>query len=171
LYVHRRGSNVVNGEYFVDHDPANTIGHYSATRRIDIPALRKRYEELRGKDPRSVARNSPLAAGSGVFELPRFFAERYAPPAPGDLGRRVSESLGRLNATGYWPAPLPQNSHPYRGEPKPEGRASGDFATSHVGDASDTSPFNDGKTPSISTAEYLRNMNLLIRWLAERSTR
>jgi hypothetical protein len=35
-----------------------------------------------------------------------------------------------------------------------------------VGDETDTSPFNDGKTPSISTAEYLRNMNLLIEWLS-----
>ena len=120
-------------------------------------------------DPRAVTKHSPLVAGSGVFELPRFFAERYAPPAPGDPGAQVRQSLDRLNETGYWPAPLPQNSHPYRGDASP-GQANGDYATTHVGDAFDTSPFNDGRTPSISTAEYLRNMNLLIRWLTQRQT-
>jgi PelA/Pel-15E family pectate lyase len=170
LYVHRRGSNVANGAYYVDHEPANTIGHYSATRRIDTAALRKHYEKLRDADPRALARKSPLAAGAGVFELPRFFADRYAPPPRGAPAGQVRESLGTLNEAGYWPAPLPQNSHPYRGEASP-GAATGDFATTHVGDEFDTSPYNDGKTPSISTAEYLRNMNVLIRWLAQRQER
>jgi hypothetical protein len=71
-----------------------------------------------------------------------------------------------LNATGYWPAALPQNSHPYAGNGKKE-VAAGDFGMTHVGDETDTSPYNDGKTPAISTAEYLRNMNILIQWLAQ----
>jgi hypothetical protein len=150
LYVHRRGSNVANGQYFVDHDPANTIGHYSATRRIDTAALRKRLDELRGADRRKLLERSPLA-----------------PAISGEPATLVRESIGSLNESGYWPAPLPQNSHPYRGDAS-RGEATGDFATSHVGDQFDTSPFNDGRTPSISTAEYLRNMNLLIRWLADR---
>jgi len=166
LYVHRRGSNIANGQYYVDYDPERTIGHYSATRRIDTAALRKRYEDLRKADGQALARKSPLAPGAGVFELPRFFAERYAPPARSELISQVRDSLESLNDTGYWPAPLPQNSHPYRGDAKP-GQVSGDFAAAHVGDVFDTSPFNDGKTPSISTAEYLRNMNVLIRWLDE----
>ena len=29
IYVHRRGSNVVNGEYYWDYSPEATIGHYS----------------------------------------------------------------------------------------------------------------------------------------------
>jgi PelA/Pel-15E family pectate lyase len=167
LYVHRRGSNVANGQYFVDHDPANTIGHYSATRRIDTAALRKRLDELRGADRRKLLERSPLAPGAGVVALPRFFADRYAPAISGESATLVRESIGSLNESGYWPAPLPQNSHPYRGDAS-RGEATGDFATSHVGDQFDTSPFNDGRTPSISTAEYLRNMNLLIRWLADR---
>ena len=28
LYVHRTGSNVVNGRYFADYDPEKTLGHY-----------------------------------------------------------------------------------------------------------------------------------------------
>ncbi len=167
LYVHRRGSSVGFGEYFVDYDPKRPIGHYSATRRIDTAALRKRYEDARKADLKELAKNSPLAAGAGIVELPRFFAERYAPPGKTDLGTQVRDSLSTLNPTGFWPAPLAQTSHPYRGVAN-KANAPGDFATTHVGDETDTSPFTDtAKTISISTAEYLRNMNVLIQWLAQ----
>jgi PelA/Pel-15E family pectate lyase len=167
LYVHRRGSNVANGEYYVDYDPRQTIGHYSATRAIDTRSLRKRYEEARAADPQALAKSSPLAAGAGVIEFPRFFAQRYAPPAKRDLNEQARESIAALNADGFWPAPLPQTSHPYR-EPAKKEAASGDFATTFVGDSTDTSPFpNPAGTTSISTAEYLRNMNVLIQWLAQ----
>ena len=164
IYVHRRGSNVVNGEYYHDYDPARPIGHYSQTRRIDVPGMRKRYQELLAADPKQLAKNSPLTPGSGVVELPRFFADRYAAPVGKDVDGQARQTVAGLNASGYWPAPLPQNSHPYKGEGR-KAVAAGDFGTTHVGDESDTSPFNDGKTPSISTAEYLKNMNVLIQWL------
>jgi hypothetical protein len=164
LYVHRRGSNVGNGEYFVNYDPAKPIGHYSPTRRVDIAALRKSYEDARKSDPQALARKSPLAPGAGVFELPRYFAQRYSPPPRRALEEEVRASIKDLNGTGFWPAALPQNSYPYGSKVSKEG---GDFSGTHVGDEADTSPFNDGKTPSISTAEYLRNMNAMIRWLTQ----
>jgi len=164
IYVHRRGSNVANGEYYADYDPAKPIGHYGQTRRVDTGALRKRYQALLDADPKALAKHSPLAPGAGVMELPRFFAERYAPPPRDALDAAMRKTLAALNETGYWPAPLPQNSHPYKGDAEP-GAGKGDFATTHVGDEFDTSPFNDGNTPSISTAEYLKHMNVLIRWL------
>jgi len=167
LYVHRRGSNVANGEYFVDYDPKRGIGHYSTTRKIDTAALRARYEQLRQADARALTKKSPLVAGAGLVELPRFFAERYAPPVKQDLGAQVRGTLAALNTSGYWPAPLPQTSHSYQG-PAKDGNVPGDFATTHVGDETDTSPFTDpARTPSISTAEYLKNMNALIHWLAQ----
>jgi PelA/Pel-15E family pectate lyase len=167
LYVHRRGSNVVNGEYFVDYDPKRGIGHYSPTRRIDTAALRERFENARKADVKVLAKNSPLAAGAGVVELPRYFAERYAPPKPADIAGQVRDSLAALNSTGYWPASLPQTSHPWRGNGRKE-NVPGDFAGTHVGDETDTSPFTPPtKTESISTAEYLRNMNILVHWLAK----
>jgi PelA/Pel-15E family pectate lyase len=165
LYVHRRGSNIANGEYFFDYNPERPIGHYGQTRRVDTAGMRKRYEALAKADVKALARKSALSPGAGTVALPRFFAQRYAPPARENLGGQVRESLGALNDTGFWPAPLPQNSHPYKGDARP-GAANGDFATTQVGDEFDTSPFNDGKTTAISTAEYLRNMNILIQWLA-----
>ena len=44
LYVHREGSNVVNGRYYVDENPAKTLGHYGSFRRIDMAGLREQYD-------------------------------------------------------------------------------------------------------------------------------
>ena len=54
----------------------------------------------------------PLAARAGIVELPRFFAERYAPPRNFDA--QLSATLSSLNPAVFWPAPLPHTSHEYR---------------------------------------------------------
>ena len=167
MYVHRRGSNIVNGEYYIDYNPERPIGHYGQTRKINTAALRKHYEDALKADVQVLAKNSPIAPGTGIVELPRFFADRYAPPAEKDLPGQVRGSLSSLNKTGFWPAPLPQTSHPYKG-PSTKAEVQGDFGTTHVGDDTDTSPYTDtAKTVSISTQEYLRNMNVLVQGLAQ----
>src|SRR5262245_19628389 len=60
LYVHRRGSNVVNGEYFFDYDFSRTLAHYSPTRRIDLAALRRNYEQAKALTPADALKSSPL---------------------------------------------------------------------------------------------------------------
>ena len=92
--------------------------------------------------------------------LPRFFtatAEPNAPPA--------SRIIEGLNADGFWPAPLGYNSNPYKSAGSMT-IAPGDFATTHVGDETDTSPFPDPKLTGISTDAYIRNMGVLIRQIA-----
>lgn len=172
LYVHRRGSNVVNGEYYVDYDERRPIGHYSSTRRIDIAGLRKRYEAAKAKSPRELLKESPLAPGSGATELPRLFATLYEPLPPGDIKVLANTATGSLNASGYWPAPIRMTSHPYRGPYRGKDSkevAKGDFATTQVGDESDTSPYPDpNPVTGISTAEYMKQMNVLIQWLEKK---
>ena len=174
LYVHRRGSNVVNGEYYVDYSPERTLGHYSAFRKIDVAALRRRYERLRATPPEQVSRNSPLKARN-LVPLPRYFATRdlvtsdlnvhaqregSAPDA-----EAVRKLVAGLNAQGYWPTPLVATSNPYRGE-TPPARPDGDYATTHVGDRTDTSPYPAKDPPlGISTGAYIQNMTVLIDWL------
>lgn len=166
LFVHRRGSNVVNGEYYTDYDSRNTLGHYSAFRRVDIAALREHYETARSTSPKTIAETSPLLPGKGAAELPRFFAQVHASVEADDLDALANDAVRSINRSGYWPAPLPQTSHPYRGH-GPAEPARGDFSGTHVGDETDTSPFTPSEpVMGISTAEYLRNMNVLIRWLA-----
>jgi PelA/Pel-15E family pectate lyase len=156
LYVHREGSNVVNGRYYADYSPTNTLGHYSAFRRVDVPALRKQYGEAKAMAPAEAAKESPLAAGAGIMPLPRYFAL----DARGD--RPAQEVIATLTPQGYWLAPLGMNSHPYRGNGSKQ-VASGNFSQSNVGDDTDTSPFPDTAITGISTAAFIRNMSVLIR--------
>jgi PelA/Pel-15E family pectate lyase len=166
LYVHRRGSNVVNGAYYVDYNPEATIGHYSAFRAIDVPKLRRDYEKLLKKPPADLVRDSPLRATERK-PLPRFFVE--GEDAGSDLNARGGQGpaalIASLNAAGWWPTPLAATSNPYRGD-GPKSPPPGDFRTTHVGDSSDTSPY-PASTPvtGISTGTYIANMAVLIRAL------
>jgi hypothetical protein len=57
-------------------------------------------------------------------------------------------------------------SNPYRGD-GPAQPAPGDFRTTHVGDASDTSPYTtDTPVTGISTSTYIANMARLIQQVA-----
>ncbi|MCF8503376.1 MAG: pectate lyase [Caulobacter sp.] len=173
LYVHRRGSNVVNGAYFVNHDPVKTIGHYSATRKIDLTGLRTRYAAARALSPAEASRGSPLLA-EGLTPLPRYFAlgdiqvsdlnssaTRSAAPGPA----AVRAILAELTPDGWWPTPLRSTSNPYAGDGSPE-IAPGDFATTNVGDRTDTSPYlADQPVIGISTGTFIQKMATLIRYL------
>ena len=176
LYVHRRGSNVVNGEYYVDGSPEKTLGHYSAFRQVNLDALRRRYERLAGYTPERASRNSPLKS-TGLTPLPRYFALEdietsdlnagRSPEGPGrdPGGKSAAELIAALNAQGYWPTPLASTSNPYRG-PGPRTPTPGDYASTHVGDAWDTSPYPDPNPKlGISTAAYIANMKALIAHL------
>jgi len=158
LYVHREGSNVFNGRYFVDYSPKSTLAHYSAFRRVDVAGLRKQYADAKATPPAEATKDSPLVAGAGIVPLPRYFAV----DARG--GRPVDEVISTLNAQGYWTAPLGITSHPYRGDGSAR-VAPGDFSQTHVGDETDTSPYPDSAITGISTAAFIRNMSLLIRAL------
>ena len=169
LYVHRRGSNVFNGEYYVDGDPHNTIGHYSSFRQIDVAQLRKDYLAARALPAAEAAKDSPLRPGAGRLPLPRYFAVRessaYGPDASLSPADRAARAVASQDDSGRWIAPLGSTSHLYRGDGSKE-IASGDFSRTQVGDGSDTSPYRaDASVTGISTNTYIRNMSALIRFL------
>ncbi|HYE53064.1 MAG TPA: pectate lyase [Azospirillaceae bacterium] len=178
LFIHRRGSNVVNGEYYADGSLEKVVGHYSSVRALDVAGLRRRYEALKAMPVAEATRGSPLLA-TAAMELPRYFTLREMEVSdlnssrdgrPGDEAspERVAQLLSALNAEGYWPTELRSTSNPYRG-PGPAQPAPGDFATTHVGDASDTSPYPvERGVTGISTGTYIQNMGALIGYLAGR---
>ena len=155
LYVHRTGSNVVNGRYYVDYSASATLGHYSAFRRIDVARLRQQYARLKAMPASEVTSASPLVAGARVMPLARFFAVDTT------VTLSSTDAIAGLSAEGYWPAPLGYNSNPFRGHGSAN-VAPGDFSQTHVGDDTDTSPFPDDRLIGISTAAYIRNMSALI---------
>ena len=169
LYVHRRGSNVVIGEYYVDGDPHDTIGHYNSFRQVDVAQLRKDYLAAKALPTAEASKGSPLRPSAGRIPLPRYFAVRepsvFGPVATAAPAERVARVVGSLDGQGRWLAPLGSISHPYRGAGSKE-FAPGDFSRTQVGDESDTSPYlADPGIVGISTSTYIRNMSELIRVL------
>jgi PelA/Pel-15E family pectate lyase len=172
LYVHRTGSNVVNGRYYVDEDPRNTVIHYGSFRKLDTAPLRTRYAALKAASPAKLAAASPLRAQRG-FKLPRYFTTQNLEVS--DLTSNVGDGavkrptpaeaaalVGRINAEGYWPTPLSAMSHPYIGDGSPT-PAPGDFSRTRVGDMTDTSPYIDeNPVMGISTGAYIQHMSALI---------
>ena len=174
IYVHRRGSNIVNGAYYWDYSPEKTLAHYGAWRKIDVAGLRARLARLKATSPAEVTKDSPLMA-KGLVPLPKYFATRdletsdlniRAQPASKAVAPdKVAGLVGGLNAAGYWPTPLVATSHPYTGM-APPAQPDGDYSQTHVGDLSDTSPYpTDKPVTGISTGTYIQNMVALIDYL------
>jgi PelA/Pel-15E family pectate lyase len=175
LINHRRGSNVVNGEYYQDYSPEKPIVHYSQWRAIDLDGLRARYEALSAVPAANLLASSPLTRRPG-FALPRFFttstievsdlnsnAGSAAIEAPS--AAQVSKLLDELNSEGYWPTPLVAVSNVYSGDGDTV-PAAGDYSQTRVGDASDTSPYvTDDPVLGISLGSYIQNMSALMQAL------
>lgn len=173
LINHRRGSNVVNGEYYQDYDPDNPIVHYSQWRAIDLENLHARYAELRDTSREELIANSPFNKQPD-FELPRHFANRRIEVsdlnASSSLSTRetatasqIADILNSLNDQGFWPTPLRAAANPYTGDGSTE-PAAGDFGRTLVGDNSDTSPhIAENPVMGISISSFIDNMSVLIQ--------
>jgi PelA/Pel-15E family pectate lyase len=173
LFLHRKGSNVFNGHYYVDYDRNNTIGHYSSFRFIDMDGLRARYKQAISTSPEEVVKGSPLQPGNRITKLPRMFIARELsrrhPITNKNLTEQVDPIIHELNSTGYWPVELMQISHPYLHDGSTE-QMPGDYSQTYVGDETDTSPFKSEQPIfGISIMEYIKNMNVLIRYLEDKN--
>ena len=171
MYIHRRGSDVVNGEYYHDDNPHNTIAHYSSFRSPDVAKLRARHAALSARPVAEVIAGSALKGGRQP--LPRYFtlgdvtigdlkttAPRTITPGAPD---EIAATLAALDGDHRWVTPLHTTSHIYTrdGYEKP---VPGDFSHTYVGDDTDTSPYPDPQpVPGISTAVFAKNMAVLIR--------
>jgi PelA/Pel-15E family pectate lyase len=188
LFTHRRGSNVINGEYYVDNNAEKTLAHYASARKIDVESLRAAYNAVLALSPDDVIRDSPLKTNK-KFDLPEYFA--VGPVNASDLNFRAQKNnydenishraqalCKTLNAEGYWPTPIYFTSHPYKGEPSKVASCKNklpidggsvpaalldEYSETMVGDEWDTSPYPVKDPPlGISTGAYIRNMGVLI---------
>ncbi len=169
IFVHRRGSNAQNGEYYSDYDDTGERGE----RRLHQHLLRPRYDRLIALTPEQATANSVLF-GRGPSLLPRYVITHDIVGSDLNLdtsearsasAARAAELVGGLNREGYWPVELRTTSHPYRG-PGPATPPPGFVDRGQVGDEWDTSPFTEPSGPiGISTGAYIRNMSMLIAHL------
>lgn len=164
LFIHRKGSNAINGRYYADQDPEGTIQHYSSFRRIDVAGLRTRYREALNSQGESLVRESPLRPDAPRRAMARYVMVTVGREGPADE-ERAARAVATLAPAGYWPAELRQTSNPFRGD-GPGEVAAGDFGTTAVGDAHDTSPYPaPAPVQGISVAVYVQHMGALIRYL------
>mgnify|MGYP003505565076 CR=1 FL=1 len=63
LFVHRRGSNVVHGQYFVDYSDRPANAHYEPKHQIDVAALRADFAKLVAMPEQEATAGSPLLPG------------------------------------------------------------------------------------------------------------
>lgn len=183
IYTHRRGSNVANGEYYVDYHPGNMLAHYKSAASISVDELRKVYKDALAIPRTEVNRDSPLreqvqmvlpkyfTLGKVSFSDLNFRAQVERTSGEKSLQESATNLVNGLNAQGYWPTPLYYTTNPYLGKP-PQGkprRSDNRYANTMVGDRWDTSPYPAEKPlMGISTGAFIRNMGTLIRYLEQR---
>lgn len=164
LYVHRRGSNVANGRYFIDQDITNTISHYASCAFLNIAHIKETYERVKNTPVDDLVQQSPLLSDD-LVPLDKYYS-RISFGGRGDQQKSVPELVRELSPEGYWLTPLRMTSHLYKKCPSMEADNETKYATSLVGDVYDTSTYNNEETVmGISTAVYISNMMQLIDFI------
>lgn len=166
MYVHRKGSNVINGEYYTDSIYTGTIAHYSSFATVNTEQIRQALKEAESLDVQKLKDESPLraAAKSGpkdyYFQQGRF-GKRFVAP-------KVEDVLASLDEQGRWISVLHQVSNPYKPIPATLPTSSEDRSAAQkmVGDEYDTSPYENKDIKGISTRTYIYNMLVLIHELS-----
>ncbi|MDP3914941.1 MAG: pectate lyase [Bacteroidota bacterium] len=167
IYVHRKGSNVKYGSYFVDYNDKQLLAHYYGKCGISLDELKSEYKRISALSPEEATKDSPLKIGK--FEgqgSPQTFYDlnRYNFPMKVDE-KMVEEIIGSLDAENRWLAKHAMISNPYSGDGQKQ-EQNDEFASTNVGDQTDTSPYRDMSDQDyISTGDYIRNMKMLINFV------
>lgn len=163
LYVHRKGSNVMNGCYYINQDISNTITHYSSATFLNIKRMREAYEEIKSIPVEELTKNSPLLSKEHV-PLDKYYSRVRG--GMGSSDKEIGELIESLTKEGYWLTPLRMTSNPYK-ECKSTGASDETkYVTTMVGDEFDTSCFpNKENVMGISMSVYISNMMKLIGYL------
>jgi PelA/Pel-15E family pectate lyase len=182
LHVHRRGSNVWNGQYYVDKSVSPRLAHYSPARMLDVPALRRRLQDVIDGKGSGVR----LPARPGSVQLPRYFSPTEPGvfdlcagrmiPTPAVTAEQALQLAAELDGEGRWLSPLELVSNPYRAHGSREPFVGSAYASTNVGDRSDTSPYRPAERPEtypdeapligISVRRFIQNMSTLIAFVS-----
>jgi PelA/Pel-15E family pectate lyase len=172
LYVHRKGSNSKFGKYYIDYNDNKPLGHYGGKRWIAVNHLKEEYNRLRNLSPEEVTKDSPLKVGSYKVERS---PQNFYDLSPNIFSRvpdekQVKDIIQALDNENRWLVKHVSISNPYIGDGQKQ-ELTDEFASTNVGDKTDTSPFRDQSDQEyISTPEYIKNMNILINYLRSNKT-
>lgn len=167
IYVHRKGSNVKYGRYYIDENDNNLLSHYYGKAYVRLDELKEEYKKALNLSKEELIDNSPFT--------PKSFNFVVAPQKYYDLNRhtynfgvdqnRVDEVVNQLDSQGRWLTTRAYISNPYIGDGK-KTEPTYQYATTRVGDETDTSPYpNETNQEFISTGTFIRNMKVLINYI------
>ena len=172
VYVHRKGSNVTYGYYYTDTSDLKLLGHMQGKGNINIQALKDEYERVNHLALEEAIKDSPILPASfahdgtpqSFYHLSRMGSKWQTDAAP---DTDVKELIRSMDNSGRWLVKHAIISNPYIGDGQ-EKTETDEYASSTVGDKTDTSPYRDpSEQQYISTAAFIRNMNLLINYLKD----
>lgn len=163
-YVHRKGSNVKNGTYYVDQDITNTIIHYGSAVFLNIGRIKEAFETIKNTPVEELTKDSPLLSDKRVP-----LAKYYSRISPRERHyESVSDVIKGLNKEGAWLSPLRMISNPYKECPEMPASDETKYATTFYGDEYDTSTYDaEEEIMCISMQVYINNMMKLINHLEE----
>lgn len=171
IYVHRLGSNAKYGEYYADYNDDKLISHSSGKRVINLQYLIDEYERVKALNAERLTKNSPLKPGR--FEgndSPQEHYDLYRTTFDTDfkVNEKTAQSIiESLDDQGRWLVPHMFTSHTYKGDGQKKALTD-KYATVHAGDETDTSPYRDDSDQRyISTREYIKNMNMLMKYIEQ----
>jgi len=120
--------------------------------------------------PEQATKDSPLkpARFDGTGTPQTFYTlKRNNYPFLDSMNRNVTDIVNSLDEQNRWLIKHAMISHPFIGDGK-NGEATNVYSNTYVGDDTDTSPFRDpGDQLYISTAEYIKNMYMLINYIQQ----
>lgn len=165
LFAHRKGTGVNSGTYYVDYNDDNPLLHYGSKGNFDriIKILKDEFKRVNTLSPEEVVKKSPLKnSGSNGNKLPQDFFDY-------NLGATIkmpneSEVRGIINSldTQYrWLIKHEWISRPYSISAAGVETNTAPLSTEGGAQIRDTS-----EQQYISTQEYMKNMNLLIKYIS-----
>ncbi|WP_372772684.1 pectate lyase [Mangrovibacterium sp.] len=172
IYVHRKGSNVKYGYYYIDGDDSNLLSHYGGKCRIQLQELKDEYMRMSSIPVEEATKDSPLIPGK--------FEHEGSPQLYYDLNRvkfnlnpdaeQVRKIIDALDGQHRWLTKHAMTSHPYIGDGVRQ-ETTMEHSSSIVGDETDTSPYPDpSEQEYLSTGTFVRNMHILLEYLKSNKT-
>ncbi|TDH21625.1 pectate lyase [Segetibacter sp. 3557_3] len=168
IFVHRRGSNVTYGRYYVDYNDGKLLGHMQGKGNINIQRLKDEYTRVSKLSPEEATKNSPLKISEfnrdQVLQRYATISQNGAAENESPSAEKVAQVISQLS-DNRWLVKHAMISNPYVGDGKNK-EATDAFASTRVGDITDTSPYPDASDQLyLSTPEYIKNMRILAAYI------
>lgn len=162
LYAHRKGTGVSDGKYWVDYNDKNLLAHYGGKANVNIKLLEDEYKKVSALSPDEATVGSPLKMERfGKEETPQhYFLDKRVREIQVSPNENVNDVIQSLDERGRWLTKNEWISRPY--------------AVSADGDETNTARYSDEAGNSIrdtseqqyiSVREYIKNMNILMRYV------